>query len=187
MNYLDDAARIETRARVLNTWKEIACYVNRGVRTVQRWECDLDFPVHRVGTGPRGPVIAFPDEVDGWLRSRNGSHYHVVQPVRRQLAQPLTPERHPDAVPPIPPALTRLFESLGLLRSSLKELRATVSEVRKGKSQWTFQSRPWLSPQFSPPRSASNDQPVMISPQTRSHDGSSGRAASLPALASQQH
>ncbi len=30
---------------VLNSWKEIACYLGRGVRTVQRYERDLGLPV----------------------------------------------------------------------------------------------------------------------------------------------
>jgi hypothetical protein len=57
-----------TRA-TLQSWKEIASELNRGVRTVQRWERKLGLPVRRVGTGSRCPVFAFKDELDGWLRS----------------------------------------------------------------------------------------------------------------------
>lgn len=52
---------------LLNGWKEIANHVQRGVRTVQRWERDLGFPVHRVGNGTRAPVLAASEEVDQWL------------------------------------------------------------------------------------------------------------------------
>ncbi len=34
---------------LLNSWKEIAAYMGRGVRTVQRWERDLALPVRRLG------------------------------------------------------------------------------------------------------------------------------------------
>lgn len=54
--------------RVLNSWKEIAHYVGRGVRTVQRWERDLGFPVRRPRSHQRSAVIAFPDEIDAWLK-----------------------------------------------------------------------------------------------------------------------
>ena len=42
-------------------------YLDRGIRTVQRWERDLGLPVHRVGNGPRSPVHAFPAELQAWL------------------------------------------------------------------------------------------------------------------------
>jgi hypothetical protein len=52
----------------LQSWKEIASELNRGVRTVQRWERKLGLPVRRVGKGPRIPVFAFKDELHRWLR-----------------------------------------------------------------------------------------------------------------------
>jgi len=54
---------------VLNSWKEIASYVGRGVRTVQRWESDVGLPVHRPRGKSRSAVLAMTDEVDAWLRS----------------------------------------------------------------------------------------------------------------------
>ena len=53
--------------RVLNSWKEIAQYIGRGVRTVQRYEAEFGFPIRRVGGRPRGAVMAFTDEIDAWL------------------------------------------------------------------------------------------------------------------------
>ena len=53
---------------VLNSWKEIAAYTGRGVRTVQRWECDLGFPVRRPRGSDRSAVIALKAEVDMWTR-----------------------------------------------------------------------------------------------------------------------
>ena len=54
---------------MLNSWKEIAQYFDRGVRTVQRWERDLNLPVHRIGTGKRSPVYANLRELEFWLHS----------------------------------------------------------------------------------------------------------------------
>lgn len=60
--------------RVLNSWKEIAQYLGRGVRTVQRWEQFLGLPVRRPHGRSRSAVIAIPEELDAWLRKahRNG-------------------------------------------------------------------------------------------------------------------
>jgi len=54
---------------IINGWKEIAQYVGRGVRTVQRWERDLRFLVHRPKGKDRSAVVAFAEELDTWLHS----------------------------------------------------------------------------------------------------------------------
>lgn len=53
---------------VLNSWKEIATYLGRGVRTVQRYERDLGLPVRRPRGKSRSAVIAMPEDLDAWLR-----------------------------------------------------------------------------------------------------------------------
>jgi hypothetical protein len=55
-------------ARVLSSWKEIASYLNHGVRTVQRWERFYGLPVHRPAGKSRSAVIAVPEEIDAWVR-----------------------------------------------------------------------------------------------------------------------
>jgi hypothetical protein len=55
---------------VLSTWKEIAGYLHRGVRTVQRWEATFGMPVRRLGSTPRASVVAFQYELDDWLAQR---------------------------------------------------------------------------------------------------------------------
>jgi len=56
------------RAQVLGGWKEIANYMHRGVRTVQRWEM-FGLPVHRLRNHSRSPVIALAQDLDAWARS----------------------------------------------------------------------------------------------------------------------
>lgn len=56
-------------ADVLNSWKEIAAYLKRGVRTVQRWEADLGLPVRRPRGTSRSAVIAVRSDIDQWLNS----------------------------------------------------------------------------------------------------------------------
>ena|SRR5579859_2012670 len=53
--------------RVLHSWKEIASYTGKGVRTLQRYEAHFGFPVRRPSGKNRSSVLAFSDEVDSWL------------------------------------------------------------------------------------------------------------------------
>jgi TolB-like protein/Tfp pilus assembly protein PilF len=54
----------------LNSWKEIAAYLNRDVTTVQRWEKREAMPVHRHVHDKRGSVYALIPELDAWLQTR---------------------------------------------------------------------------------------------------------------------
>ena len=55
----------------LDSWKEIAAYLNRDVTTVQRWEKREGMPVHRHVHDRMGSVYASRAELDAWARSRN--------------------------------------------------------------------------------------------------------------------
>ena len=54
--------------RTLTGWKEIATFLRRGVRTIQRWE-SLGLPVHRTKGGRSSPVFAFAEELDAWEKA----------------------------------------------------------------------------------------------------------------------
>ena len=56
--------------QVLDSWKEISAYLNRSVMTCQRWERQLNLPVHRLDGTPRARVFAYPDELDRWLAEK---------------------------------------------------------------------------------------------------------------------
>ena len=56
-----------SEAQILHSWKEISSYTGRGVRTLQRYEANLGFPVHRPLGKPRSSVLAFKHEIDRWL------------------------------------------------------------------------------------------------------------------------
>lgn len=51
----------------LDSWKEIASYLNRNVRTVIRWEKQKGMPVHRIPGGRRHAVFAYRQELEGWM------------------------------------------------------------------------------------------------------------------------
>ena len=58
---------------VLGSWKEIANYLGKGVRTVQRWERCSALPIHRPSGTSKGVVLAFPAELDKWARRQDGT------------------------------------------------------------------------------------------------------------------
>lgn len=66
---------------VLMSWKEIAAYLGKGVRAVQRWEREIGLPVRRLLGKNRIVVLAIRPELDAWLcrtgpveRAANGRH-----------------------------------------------------------------------------------------------------------------
>jgi predicted DNA-binding transcriptional regulator AlpA len=80
---------------VLNSWKEVAAYLGRGVRTVQRWEQELGLPVRRPRGKSRSAVIAFRSEIDKWLHEAPADQLHehsndlgAVTPRVRKFTRP---------------------------------------------------------------------------------------------------
>lgn len=55
--------------RKLESWKEIAAYFGRDLRTVIRWEKDLGLPVHRYPGKSKGRVYALASELQAWAES----------------------------------------------------------------------------------------------------------------------
>lgn len=74
--------------KILNSWKEIAAYMGRGVRTVQRYERTYRLPIRRPAAKDRSAVMAFSDEVDTWLASIPTRPLGYVRPVLIILESP---------------------------------------------------------------------------------------------------
>jgi|SRR5947209_16822703 len=115
---------------LLNSWKEIAAYLNRGVRTVQRWEVELGLPVRRPRAKNRSAVIAMRSEIDAWLKFcpvTERTEMHRVQ--RAQIA----PEK---LSPPITSLIikstelrTNMCRNRDELGASLNKLMITLEEM----------------------------------------------------------
>ena len=75
----------------LTSWKEIAHYLGKGIRTVQRWESVLGLPVRRPSAKDKGIVFALTEELDAWLLSQNSGHRNKLgaelEKLRASLAQ----------------------------------------------------------------------------------------------------
>jgi TolB-like protein/cytochrome c-type biogenesis protein CcmH/NrfG len=57
-------------AQRLESWKEIASYLRRDKRTVQRWEKEYGLPVHRLQLNAGSTVYAYTAELDAWYAER---------------------------------------------------------------------------------------------------------------------
>lgn len=65
-------------ATVLTSWKEIAHYLGKGVRTVQRWEQDFGLPVRRPFGSNKKAILARPRDLDAWIALRCSSRSEVA-------------------------------------------------------------------------------------------------------------
>jgi len=52
----------------LDSWKEIACYLRRSIRCVQRWEKNEGLPVLRHQHVGGATVYAYREKLDEWWR-----------------------------------------------------------------------------------------------------------------------
>jgi tetratricopeptide (TPR) repeat protein len=81
----------------LQSWKEIAAYLGRDVRTCRRWELELGLPVHRLDGSPKARVVAYQDEIDWWLDTK----LHEHDPARPNGPRPSAPRPEARSASPV--------------------------------------------------------------------------------------
>ncbi len=116
----------------LDSWKEIAAHLKRGVRTVQRWETSEGLPVHRIPHARQGSVFAYVQELDAWWHERSGrldaAEPEPVEP--NALAPSATASR---AFRPVPLGLIALAAlgalAIGALRLATRSTPAAAAPV----------------------------------------------------------
>src|SRR3954471_19909466 len=117
---LEKDAQQESRGKRLDSWKEIAGYLNRHVTTIRRWEKHERLPVHRHRHAKLGSIYAYTRELDRWFETRRDEvdDTAAATPVGWGLSErlpppPLIARGTPDAIP-----LTGREEEIRHLRSS---------------------------------------------------------------------
>ena len=70
----------DDRGTRLESWKEIADYLSRGVTTVQRWEHEEALPVHRHDHAKKGSVYGYTRQLDEWRACRERTLPAVSEP-----------------------------------------------------------------------------------------------------------
>jgi len=69
------------KLEIISGWKDIATYLQKGVRTVQRYEREIGLPVRRPAGKSAGSVMATKAELDGWI---------AASPIREAFRLPET-------------------------------------------------------------------------------------------------
>jgi len=112
----------------LSGWKEIANYLGKGVRTVQRYEREFGLPIRRPAAKPWGSVLATKAELDAWVKA---------SPIREVFRlRPLEVDCLPEAnvIKDGLSQMRRLREEMFALRSeltaSVQVLHRTVSNLQ---------------------------------------------------------
>ncbi len=95
------AQSVDSRGDRLESWKEIASYLGREVRTAQRWEKREGLPVHRHVHAKASSVWAFRHEIDAWLHSRIRA---ASEPAQKEEY----PERAAESLNPTLPTAARM-------------------------------------------------------------------------------
>ena len=71
----------------LDSWKEIAAYLQRDVRTARRWELEEGLPVHRHPHKSRSSVYAYRSQIDSW---RDGKRLTTTPTPTRAWWRPMS-------------------------------------------------------------------------------------------------
>lgn len=108
-SYLESPVVSEKATSILTCWKDIASYVGRGVRTVQRWERVWGFPVRRTERGVKSIVLAIPAEIDAWVQSQQFPDEQLGSGKSKR---------------------TKLLRTVRELRAENLELRAKIGELQ---------------------------------------------------------
>ncbi len=106
-----------TERERFDSWKEIAQYLGRDVRTVLRWEQRRGLPVYRLPGGKLPRVFAYRDELNRWLESDGLSGGAVPVPGSPITGGGHAPDPGPvEAIGPLPPDSNRLQSPAGRVR-----------------------------------------------------------------------
>jgi hypothetical protein len=128
----DQAPVSQTPEHRLDSWKEIAAYLGRDIRTVRRWEAERGLPIHRVPGGGRAVVFAFRGEIQNWLRAAEGESRQQGQFKPAHAAEDPTGADSQDLGSESLPAENESQGSLAVLPSAAPggtEVRAPLSLV----------------------------------------------------------
>ncbi len=127
--------KVTPHDELLSGWKDIAKYMSKGVRTVQRYERELGLPVRRLAGTPTGAVIAIKSDLDSWIRSSptaqesfnkgtRGVADHLASEIARGLQDKVDLEaRMAGLRKEVSVSVSKVRESLFRLRQQLNEMR----------------------------------------------------------------
>jgi hypothetical protein len=107
-----------TPQKILESWKQIAGYLDRSERTVRRWEAMEGLPVHRREHEKQDTVFAYRHEIEAWSR------------LRTTCPNPHSPDETDDLPGPKPAANAYLVEHDAITRT----MHCYIAGARAGDS-----------------------------------------------------
>jgi TolB-like protein len=57
----------------LDSWKSVASFLHRDIRTVQRWEAQEGLPIYRHQGSQHSPIHAYKSEIETWWKARQST------------------------------------------------------------------------------------------------------------------
>lgn len=107
-------------SKMLSSWKEIAHFFGKGVRTVQRWEKTLDLPIHRPPGAPSNVVLARTSDLEEWMHRG---------PVSRAELEAATPAAEIVSLSSLEREVTHLAQAHGVAVDELQDAETTDDRV----------------------------------------------------------
>lgn len=112
---------------MLSSWKEIAQFFGKGVRTVQRWEKTLDLPIHRPPGAPSNVVLAKESDLEEWMNRGmisaqnrlNASVENAFDAIERALHE-------------LPRDVQQRKERISLIRERIDQLKQLLDDADRG-------------------------------------------------------
>jgi hypothetical protein len=126
------AANNEVKSPVLTCWKDIANYMGKGVRTVQRWEQEFGLPVRRPLGSNKKAVLARPADLDAWVALRCGARRLLPTPPGNQSDVALRLAALSEQIQRTCELRDRNSVLLEELQSALLSLRRQIRSLRRG-------------------------------------------------------
>jgi len=130
-----DSPKAEPSA-VLSGWKDIANYLGKGVRTVQRYERKLGLPVRRPAGKLRGAVVATKAEIDAWVSTSPIQEAYEIERRVARLAQSLVSEIKNSIE-----TMCRLCDEMHALQSELPDISRFAAPASPRSSRKTVSDR----------------------------------------------
>jgi tetratricopeptide (TPR) repeat protein len=120
----------DLRGKRLESWKEVAGYLNRHVTTIRRWEKHEGLPVHRHRHAKLGSIYAYTRELDAWFESRR-------EEVDEPTAAPTGAAEPSERLPPPLLLVGDAFDALRLIGrdEQLKVLQSCWERAAGGQQQ----------------------------------------------------
>lgn len=115
------------KPKFISGWKEIAEYLGKGVRTVQRYEREMGLPIHRSTGKSAASVTAIGTELDNWVGT---PHVHVPSLARRRALKSQTNMLRANFLQ-IDSEIALTFSNLSSTASDPAKKRRTAQVARK--------------------------------------------------------